>query len=230
MLTAGIEPGCLNCVYARDNYKNLSAEELIEINSNRTEIVFKKGELICKQGSYVSGIVFVKSGLVKVFVEHGNDSTFLLFKVTGTYLGLSSLFNDSVHHYSAEALSQTEVCLINFDAFGSVVKNNNKFAVDIIKLLNQEKSNSYRRLMSLAHKQLHGRIAELILYLSDEVYKSNPFLITISKTELANLVASSKESVSRVFAEFKRSGLLTEDNHLLHIKDAERMRRISEMG
>ena len=230
MLLPELDTGCINCAHGRQDYKSLSVDELGEINSHRTEILYKKGELLFKQGNYVSSIIFIRSGLVKVYVEHGSNSTFLLLKVSGTYLGLSSLFTDKFHHYSAMALSQTEVCQINFDTFSKVVENNNKFATDIIKSLNEDKINSYKRFVSLSHKQLHGRVAEFLLYLSDEVYKSNPFLFTLSKTELAGLVSSSKESLSRIFSELKRGGVIDEKSHHITIRDRDRLLRISENG
>ena len=77
---------------------------------------------------------------------------------------------------------------------------------------------------------MHGRFAELLLDLHQDIYKSNPFKLTLSKTDLAKILSTSKESVSRLFTALKKDQILKENNHDIHIMNLDRLRRISEKG
>ena len=212
------------------HFRALSAEQLVSVDNNRTELVYKKGENLCKQGAFISNVIFIESGLVKLYVEN-NDSTAIIFlKNGGSFIGLSSLFGNGIHHYSAEALTDTKVCNISFDVIKKVLNENSAFGTDIIKIINKDMILAFDRISSFSNKQLHGRFAELLLHLQQEIYKSNPFNLSLSKTDLALILSTSKESVSRLFSALKKDEIIKESKHNIHIMNLPRLKRISEVG
>ena len=148
----------------------------------------------------------------------------------GSFIGLPSLYGDDVHQYSTEALSETKVCEINFNIVKNLLKENCEFGTDIIKVINQDLSIAFDRIASFSNKQLHGRLAELLLYLQTDIYKSNPFKNGLTKADLANMLSTSKESVSRLMSSLKKDKIIKESKHNIHIINIDRLRRISETG
>ncbi len=77
---------------------------------------------------------------------------------------------------------------------------------------------------------MHGRIADVLFYLSDKIYCQNPFELTISRQDLADLSGISKESAIRILKEFKEEGILTVDGNVLEILNLKQLHQISETG
>jgi CRP-like cAMP-binding protein len=230
MASRQISTHCGQCTLMKTHFSALSEEQLGVVDKNRTELIYKKGENLCKQGAFISNVIFIQSGLVKLYVEN-NDSTAIIFlKGGGSFIGLSSLFGNGVHHYSAEALSETKVCNISFSAVKEILKENSSFGTDVIEIINKDMILAFDRIASFSNKQLHGRFAELLLDLQQDIYKSNPFRLTLSKTDLAKILSTSKESVSRLFTALKKDQIIEENNHDIHIMKLDRLKRISETG
>ena len=212
------------------HFRALSVDQLISVDNNRTELIYKKGENLCKQGAFISNIIYIQSGLVKLYVENNDSKAIVFLRGSDSFIGLSSLFGNGVHHYSAEALSDTKVCNISFDVVQHILKENSDLGTDFIKLINRDMVLAYDRISSFSNKQLHGRFAELLLHLQQEIYESNPFNLSLSKTDMALILSTSKESISRLFTAFKKDQIIEENNHNIHIMDHERLKRISEAG
>ncbi|MCF6353019.1 MAG: Crp/Fnr family transcriptional regulator [Cyclobacteriaceae bacterium] len=200
------------------------------MNKLRVQLSYKRGESICKQGAFASSIICIHSGLVKVHKEKANASFTLLLKKQGEVIGLQALFNEGIYHSSAEALTDTNTCSIDLPVFQQLLLENPKFSVEVIKSINEELMEVFDRLFSLSTKHVHGRLAEFLLYLKNNVYKSNPFYLTLSKTDMAEILGTSKESMSRLFKELKKDKIIEEFEHSIKIISEAKLNRISITG
>jgi CRP/FNR family transcriptional regulator len=201
-----------------------------EVDKHRTELSYKKGEIMCKQGTFVSSLIFVRKGFVKVFLENGDDPTIINVVKSGSFIGLQSLYGANIFHYSAEAMTDTEICLTDINTFRKLILENANFAKGIIETLNEELIKSYSRLFSLTQKHINGRFAELLLFMSTTLYGENPFKLTISRKDMADLISTSPESVSRLMSEFKEQGIIKAQGHVIEILDITRLQTISLRG
>jgi CRP/FNR family transcriptional regulator len=84
--------------------------------------------------------------------------------------------------------------------------------------------------ISLTQKNMHGRIADALFYLSEKVYAANPFNMSISRQDLADLSGMSKESAIRILKEFKDDGILRIDGSLFEILKIQQLKQISYTG
>ena len=230
MAERNITSHCVDCAVRNVHFGALDEYELSIIDAHRTEVSYRKGESLCKQGAFLSNIIFIRSGLVKILVENRRKETILFLGKAGDFIGLASLYGNEILHYSARALTQTKACLINVSAFKEIIGQNCGFATDVIKILNGDMVATFERISSISSKNLHGRLAELILQLQNDIYRKNPFLLTLTKADLADILSTSKESVSRLFSELKRDGIIKEDHHQIEILDHEKLSRISMTG
>ena len=84
--------------------------------------------------------------------------------------------------------------------------------------------------MSLSHKQLPGRIAEVILYFSEEIYRDIEFDFPLTRLELAELAGTTKESFIRTINEFKHDKIIELDARHVRIISMDIVKVLSELG
>jgi CRP/FNR family transcriptional regulator len=208
----------------------LTIDQAKILNNHRAEVTFKKGEVLCKQGGIASHVMFIREGLVKVYLEQGKKNLILRIKSGGTYVGLSSMFGQNGFNYSASAFMDTKVCMIDMDAFERFVEENSQFGIEIMKELNKSLKQGYDRLYQLTQKNLHGRLADIIICLSQKVHHKDKFTLQITRRELGELSSMATESVVRILRDFKEEGLLDLKGKTIEIKDVDRLQRISDLG
>lgn len=222
---------CLLCNNKSECFRQLSDSQLDFANSNRAEISYRKGEMIAKQGNFYTHILYLQSGMVKVYKELPDGSNLILsiFGV-GSLIGLPFLFKNQILDYSVAALDDTTICAIDRHAFEKLIHENGEFAAEVVNQLNHCTLYNYDRLVSLTHKQINGRFADTLLYLSRVVYKANPFNLTLSRKDLAEYTGVSVMSVIRAIKEFKNDGIIDISGNRVEILNFSQLERISRTG
>jgi CRP/FNR family transcriptional regulator len=212
-------------------FEELSDEELDLVEQNVVQIEFEKGETICKQGTFASHIIVLDEGLAKIYKEGGNDTLILKILPAVNIIGLNTLFEgNNVFQYSAMAYLKSKVRMIEIGVFKQLISTNAKFAAKIISLLSENTVITYGRFFCLTKKQTYGRFADILLCLSQRIYKQNDFPLQLSRKELAELACMSVESITRILTKFKDDGLIKVGADKIEILDVERLNRISLNG
>jgi len=221
---------CSNCLIRSDMFNLLSEQELELISNNKYEINFKKGEILKKQGTHLSHVVSINSGLVKLYIE-GYRGTNLILRIIRppNFIGGPGIYFDQKHHYSIMALVDTRACLIEMNTFKKIINTNHEFATAFMRDMSINTLTTYERLISNTQKQIPGRIADTLLYLSRDIFESNIILPSITKKELSELTAMTSDSVIRILREFKNEGILKIDNGI-EILNHEKLIQISNVG
>jgi len=223
--------GCTISTHNCKCFDKLTQEEneLLEVKS--VTIKYKKGEIICKQGSFASHVMYMERGLAKVFLDNGKNSLVLKIIPDGQLLGLSSINDEhNTFQYSAMAYIDSEVKLINIDFFKQLVAQNSDFAKEVINILSSNSVLINGRFFSLTHKQSYGRLADIILCLSNRVFKSEQFELQLSRKELAELSGMSQETVIRMLKNFRDEGLIEMNGKNFKVLDSSKLQQISEVG
>jgi len=212
-------------------FEKLTEEEVRLLEENSVYIRYKKREIICKQGSFVSHVMVVKSGLVKVFLDNGMNSLVLKIIPDGNLVGLSSISEEhNTHQYSAMAYIDTEVQQIDIKVFRQLISQNANFAREVIDIFSANSVQVYGRFFCLTHKQAYGRLADILLCLADRIFKQSEFQLPLSRKDLADLSGMSSETVIRMLKKFNDEGLIVMDGKSFKIVDYEKLQRISETG
>jgi CRP/FNR family transcriptional regulator len=221
---------CVGCKCKNSIFNALSDVELDIINSNRFEVSFKAGEIMFKQGTPSPHFLCLTTGLAKLYIEgYGKNLILNLVKPVEYILG-PGIYVDNRHHYSASAVEDSTACLVDVSTFKQMMKSNTDFADEFIRRISVMTIFNFDQLISLTQKQMNGRIADALIYLSEEIYCSNPFNMSISRQDLADLSGMSKESSIRILKEFKDEGILTVDGNTMQILNPEQLKKISETG
>lgn len=212
-------------------FEKLSPAESKLVEESSVFIKYKKGEIICKQGSFVSHVMYVEKGLAKVFLDNGNTSLVLKIIPDGNLLGLSSMSEENnTFNYSAMAYIDTEIRQIDIKLFRQLVAQNADFAKEVIEILSANSVQVYGRFFCLTHKQAYGRLADILLCLSDRIFKQSEFDLPLSRKDLAELSGMSPETVIRMLKKFNEEGLIKMEGKSFKIEDYARLQRISETG
>ena len=212
-------------------YELLTESEKLLIDENSVSIGFKKGETVCKQGAFASHIYFLEEGLVKVYLEEKNNNLILMLSTRNSLLGLPAIY-DAINKmpFSIATYTNSRIRMIDIQVFRQLLKRNPVFSYRIINLLNESTAQIYGRFFSLTKKQLHGRLADILLCLSNKIFKSNSFDLPLSRADLGDLTGMSTESVIRMMKDFKDVGLIEMDCKKIELLDILRLERISEFG
>jgi len=212
-------------------YELLTEDERMLIDEHSVSINFKKGETVCKRGAFASHIYFLEEGLVKVYLEEKNKNLILTLSTKNNLLGLSSIFDgNNKLPYTVSTYTNSKVRMIDIQIFRQLLKQNSEFSYRIINLLNEKTAQIYGRFFSLTQKQLHGRLADILLCLANKIFKSNSFELPLSRADLGDLTGMSTESVIRMMKEFKEDGLIEIQCKSIELLDVIRLEKISEFG
>jgi CRP-like cAMP-binding protein len=209
----------------------LVSDEIEEIRARIGLVHHTKRDIIFRQNSRTSHLMFVKSGLVKIYKERKDGRSYILKILTsGEFLGLLSFYGNTVHQFSASALEDCEIGLIDIQVFNRIVKKNGTFAMELIRLVSREGLYMFEKLLRLSHKQLPGRIADVILYFSDVIYNNEEFDFPLTRRELAELAGTTKESFIRTLAEFKNDKIIELNGSHVKINSMKIVHTLSELG
>lgn len=224
------ENTCANFVHQSPCFDQLTEQEIEMVEKNQVRVVYKKGETICKQGSFASHIMFLEEGLVKIYLEGNPRNLILTITPSNHLIGLPSIYEgNNTFLYSVSTYIDSKVRLIDVNVFKQLIRQNANFAAKIINVLNENTAQVYGRFFCLTRKQLHGRMADILLCLSDRIFKSREFNLPLSRNDLGELASMSTESVIRIIKEFKDDELIKVNGKFIEILNHEKMMKISEL-
>jgi CRP/FNR family transcriptional regulator, polysaccharide utilization system transcription regulator len=222
---------CFNCDFKSDAFKTLSELEMQLIDSKRVVLNYRKGEVVGKQGAFVTHILFVKQGLVKIYKElNGKDNLILNFYPAGQLIGLPSIFSGDILQYSVAAVEDSVICAIDKSVIETLILENGNFAASIIRSINTCTNFHFDKIFTLTQKQMNGRLAEALLFLSKNIFKSDCLAKTLTRKDLAEFTGMSVMSVVRGIKDFKLSGLIDDKEGVIKIVNKTKLEHISATG
>lgn len=225
------ETRCVDCIVKSMPAEKLTPGELHVLNSNCARISFKKGENIIKQGAFTTNIVYIKSGLVKEHMigPNGKDEILKITKAPA-YVGVPSALGGRIHNYSSTALVDTSACFIDLNVFNELLLNNKYFSKELITSLSRDLLDHFYRCVNKTQKQLHGSLAEAILYLADKIYESDTFRLSLTREELGAYIGTTRETVTRILHDYTENGCISLQDKRVKILNREMLQRISDAG
>lgn len=208
----------------------LSECSLEQLTTNHLELRLKKGDAIIKQGTYSTNVIFLRTGLAKIHIAGPYSEQIVKMVNAPSYLGLPTTFGSKINQYSVTAVSEAEVCFIDLEVFQNILDENKEFTREIIQEFCKNELESFHRCANRTQKLIRGNMADALLDFSDKIFKSDTFIMPLSQTEFANLVDTSRESVSRVLSEFDKDGIIKINGREIRIINKKSLIMISQNG
>ena len=221
------------CHYCKAKSKatgKLDEKQLEKLGHSCNQAIFQKDDIIMIQDAMSSNIVFIKDGLVKVHAMGPEKEQILKIVKGPSYLGIPTTIGAKINQYSATAISETNACFISFDTFKEFIINNGEFAYEIIVELCRSELRHYKKCINQVQKQSSGKIAEALLYFSEEIFDTKNFRLPLTRHEIGDLTCSSRETVSRVLSDFSNNNIIKINKNKISIIDKKQLENISKMG
>lgn len=208
----------------------LTKEETVKLSDNCAIVSLKKGDSLIKQGTFSTNVVYLCTGLAKIHIAGPYHEQIVRFVKAPTYLALPTTFGDKINQYSVTVIEDSEVCFIDMNTFRYLLSHNPAFSYEIIVELCKNELENYIRCANRTQKLIRGKIADVLLELSNSVYNSDSFDIPVTQEDIGNLIDASRESVSRVLNEFEQDGIITISGKNIVLLNKESLTMISANG
>jgi CRP/FNR family transcriptional regulator len=222
VIDKNLEPDC---------FQLISRSDLEALAENRTQLTYLKGETIFKEGAFAPHVLFIQSGLVRVYLQTGIKKAQNLWVARGgEFLGFSTLFGDRTYAYSAVAMKETQLLMIDKESLRKLLQSNPEFAYRITSRNFSCERQLISLVASLSNKQMRGKLATALLYLSSDHFASEDIFQYLTRQDLADFASISAESVVKFLKEFEKEGILELNHKEIRILEPDRLTLISETG
>jgi CRP-like cAMP-binding protein len=225
-----IKNECLLCSIKSKAALKLADDELEKLSLNCALVKLNKGESVVKQGTLSTNVVYLRKGLAMVHMTGPYHEQIVRFAKAPTYLALPTTFGDKVNLYSVTVIEPSEVCYIDISAFRLLLSSNSDFSYEVMLELCRNELDAFTRCVNRTQKQMRGKIADVLLEMSGKIYNSNTFTLPVNQGEIGNLIDASRESVSRIFNEFEKDGIISLSGKKIEIKNKSTLSLISANG
>lgn len=204
-------------------------DALEHLAQNKTRISYLKGETLFKQGAFAPYVLFVVKGLIKVYLQTGYDKQVNInLAKTGDFLAFSSIFGENIHTYSAQALKDSEICMIEKESLKDILLQNPQFALEITSKNYRNERHLLEIIKNLSYKQMRGKLASSLIYLSQEDFLREAVFEFLTRQELADFASISTESAIKFLKEFEKEGILRLDGKNIEITDQKKLEILSK--
>lgn len=210
-------------------FSQLKEEDLEKILSITTEKRYKKGSIIFMEGDKGEAFYFIRHGKIKIS-KSSRDGKELILNIYGKNCVFAevTIFNDMSYPATAEVLEDAVVGVIRNNDLEKLIKLNSELGLNLIKILSKRLFNAQMKLKQLALKDTYSRTADTLIELSKTLgieKKGNiEFNLELSRQELANMIGTSRETVSRALSRFKKEEAIDILGKKIIIKDIEKLR------
>nr|WP_321358496.1 Crp/Fnr family transcriptional regulator [uncultured Draconibacterium sp.] len=222
---------CEYCQLKNIFFAHVESDELTNICDFKVEREYSKGESIIQEGDPITEFVYMKKGLVKLSKTSINGKDQIIsFSKPFDFVSLLSVFSSKEYKYSVTAIEETTVCILQLDLVKKYAEENALFAMDMMSNISQMTDKIIHDSLEIKRKHLKGRIAHVLLYFSDYIYKKDEFELPISRREIAEYIGMTTENVIRTLSEFRKDEIIKIFGKDILIADKKRLKSISEFG
>jgi CRP-like cAMP-binding protein len=171
--------------------------------------VFKRGQIIFSEGDEGNGFFVVVSGRVKIFkLSVDGKEQILHILVPGEPFGEVPVFTGDRFPAHAAPLEESRIFFFPRAAFVNLIKGNPSLALNMLAILSRRLRKFANLIEDLSLKEVPGRLAAYLLYLSEREKGTNTPALDISKNQLSSLLGTIPETLSRILARMTREGLI----------------------
>jgi len=222
---------CKNCQLKSLFFSHVNEQELNNICNIKVEKHYSKGEIITNEGDTINEFLYMKEGLVKLSKKSINAKDQIIsFSKPFDYVNLLSVFSSDVYKYSVTAIDNTTVCTLDLDIIKSYALKNPKFTLNLMSHISEASDKILLDNLEIKRKHLKGRIAHVLIYFSEHIYKSDEFELPISRREIAEYIGMTTENVIRTLSEFRKDKIIKIFGKDILIEDKKRLQNISDFG
>jgi len=230
-LKADNNNNCKECKKTSKCFQFLFPDELEFVNSKKTQITYLKDETIFKQGAFAPYVLYVVDGLVRAFLQTNNVKQMNIRLATqGDFMAFSSIFGDNVYNYSAIALKDSTICMIDKSALKQLLMKNADFAMRITSRNCHNEGRYLDIIQNISYKQMRGKLASALLYISSDEFLKEDIFQYLTRQDIADFASITIESAVKFIKEFEKEGVLGLNGKDIKIIDKNKLEEIGKRG
>lgn len=185
---------------------------------------YEKDQYIFVDQEEATHFFLVEEGIVEANIVHSDGRLYIMsFLRPGDIFGEAALQEEGVYSYSAVAHSDCRVWRISWDDIQWIAARDPGFSLHLARLITVKLDHSYYKERCIAGERVEKRIACILLKMAGEKGISDKCGLTIgfplTNRDIAGLVGSTEETVSRILSRFKKEGIITTEDRKIVILD-----------
>jgi len=190
-------------------FKGLPKAQLEKLATIVLDKTLKRGQAVFSEGDEASGFYVMLSGRAKVFKLSSEGKEQILHIIgPGEPFGEVPMFAGESFPANAETIEESRILFFPRPAFVALIKSEPSLAMNMLSILSKRLRQFSSLIEDLSLKEVSGRLAAYLLYLSDHDNKSDKLELDISKVQLASLLGTIPETLSRILGKMEGQGLI----------------------
>ena len=223
---------CLTCRFREDRlFCNLSPSAVQKLNDIKSTATYPKSAVLFMEGQLPRGVFVLCNGKVKLSMSSSDGKTIILkIAQPGDVLGLSATVSNRPYEVTAEIMEPTQANFIPREAFLHFLSDHGEAALRVAEQLSQNYHAAYEEIRTLGlSSSASEKFAKLLLeWSADAADSTNPLQVklTLTHEEIAGMIGTSRETVTRLFADFKKKQWLQLKGSTLVIRNKPALEKI----
>jgi CRP/FNR family cyclic AMP-dependent transcriptional regulator len=215
-----------------DVLSDISNDAMQALLPGLTMGTYRPRQVIYLPGDRAQGVHFLSSGRIKIskVTRDGKELT-LAYRSEGDFFGEPCLLDGGPREEMAEAMDASVTVEIPRDVLDNLLKHDGGAAYKFARALIARRKDLETRVEQLIFKDVGAKLAELLLNLGHEHGISDArgtvVGLKITHQEMANLIGSTRETVSLTLSQFKRKGLIQTEGRKVILADQEGLKALA---
>lgn len=197
-----------SCVSIVPIFNHLEDRQMGEIVKTIKPGNYKKGEIIYSAGDQSDSLYIVNKGRIRIYrLSESGKEQLVRILAAGDFTGELALFNESIHESYAQAMEDTEVCMINRRDLQDFLMRYPSISLKMLSEFSRRLEKSELQTTRVSTEKVETRIAQFLAECVEN-NKSLEFTLPMSKKDLASYLGTTPETISRRLTELEDTGYI----------------------
>jgi CRP-like cAMP-binding protein len=223
----------IHYVDAGDIFRNLAPEQREQIEQLLSYKTYPAGQIFHSPDEYGEQLFVLRAGQVRLYKlsTEGRALTLAVLEAI-TIFGEMTLVGQWMHDTFAEAITECTIGIIDREALRQILENYPQVALSFMELMGQRLHAIENKLADIAFKSVPQRLASVLLNLANisvapVPVDAPPAVMRYTHQQLAEMVGSYRETVTKAMGEFREAGLIRVEEETVYLTDLEELQRLA---
>ena len=227
-------PHCTSCAArTRGLFSSLTGAQLLKLDRTKIAHEYVRGQVIFYEGNPPLAVYCISSGVIKLYKSGKRDKKVVIRLLgPGETLGFRAVIANEPYAATAETVEKTTVCAIPREVFEDVIRNDTDTTFRLIAKLATELRISEDEFVSRTQLSVAQRVARFLIWTLENLQAhskdTNRITLPLLREEIAQMVGTTPETLSRVFRDFSERKILKLDRKTIVVANPRALRRIVE--
>lgn len=231
-----IVENCNHCPHREERlFCNLSKPAIEDLQKIKSTSTYPKGALLFVEGQDSRGAFILCKGKAKLYTSSADGRVIILRIVApGEVLGLTSTIGNKPYEATVEVLEPSQVNFLPKADFLKFLSNHGDASMHVAKQLSANCAGAYAEIRCLGlSASCAGKLARMLLNwaapeLTNVERKDLRITLPLTHEEIAQMIGSSRETVTRLLTEFRHKQLLAINGSTMWLRDVPALRHMAE--